>query len=320
MASTGTSSRKRKRDELPFADQEIATISVEYKNQPPRQFHVHKHLLCSSSEVLRDSCNRQEPKVTVLKDVRSEDFEVFTRWLYTKTLDVEKMEDVVDDGGKTTGGHVCLVHQQSCIKAEKGTGENGSDSSTREAGHGQNPCIPSIAGGDTSEETMTDDKPWYTNFGEQSRTLARLLDLYIFAQVYKADSFKIAAMLEFQRFAFHADIPAVNIVRHALDNLDITSGMCSYLLDRYGGQDFSCPEQLDEQNLEKALAKLPPRFLTRMISLVARRTAGGTVNGKAERWCDYHEHKSEEERRECEERRLQDADIARERYRTLVGQ
>ncbi|EXJ65065.1 hypothetical protein A1O7_01405 [Cladophialophora yegresii CBS 114405] len=324
MASLGTTSRKRKRDELLFADQEIATVHVEDRHQIPRQFHVHKHLLCSSSEVLREHFDRQDTRVPVireffdirdakvmrLKDVRPEDFELFCRWLYTKALDMEEIEDGVDDGHKATSGHLCSVHQQFCVKVEKTNGDGGSDSGTGQTGHGQHLRIPFIAGGDSGDPTI-DNKPWYTNFSKQSRTLARLLGLYIFAEVYKADSFKVAVMLEFQRSAFHSDIPAVNIVRHALDHLGIDSGMCSYLLDRYGSQDFSCPERADEAKLEKALYKLPSRFLTRMISLVARRTAGGTVNGKGDRWCDYHEHKSEEERKECEDSRPQDVDVVR---------
>lgn len=96
---------------------------------------------------------------------------------------------------------------------------------------------------------------------------ARLLDLYIFANTYKAVIFKGVIMLAFQRYIETTEtLPCPTIVKHALDNLDYKSPMCKYLTRCYGHYtDFK------KVNKER-FATLSPTFLTDVLLIAFQRT------------------------------------------------
>ncbi|RMZ92696.1 hypothetical protein DV736_g25, partial [Chaetothyriales sp. CBS 134916] len=86
-----------------LADQEIVTVSVEARGEEAHQFKIHKRVLCSHSSRFRDLFEDEvKTKVTTLSEVSVEAFEPFSRWLYTKELAVEEMDQEIEEASEAS--------------------------------------------------------------------------------------------------------------------------------------------------------------------------------------------------------------------------
>ena len=98
-------------------------------------------------------------------------------------------------------------------------------------------------------------------------------------------------------------------MKNALDQLDLGSPLCRYLIVCYG-------HYTDYELMPKSLfAVFPPQFLVAVIELAFQRLGLGAPSAEEE-WCDFHEHGDMSDRKECEERRNHDPDVV-ERRRVL---
>ena len=258
----------------------------------------------------------------ILRDVGVEQFETFSKWLYTKEVVVEEIkeseqedENDSDDGASTDDSD----GREEEADGEAGEGDdNESDSNepsqTTANGVQQDQSPPAAeTNGETNGETNPKDNSWYAGVNRKGRVFARLLDLYIFANKFKIVSLKGAVMLRFQRFIeATATLPCPTIVKHALDHLDFKSSMmCKYLTKCYG-------HYTDFKKVSKdRFATLSPAFLTAVLFIAFERVDGVESSRGAydENWCDYHDHANEEERKECEKSRPQDIDVLNKRPR-----
>ena len=199
----------------------------------------------------------------ILYDVRPDEFEYFSAWLYTKELVIEEMEQA--------------------LKGQ--TSNQTSNQISDEAGE--------------PDENDT----WYTSHSIINRVYSRLLDLYLFAGKYKILDFKIAVMLEFQRFEVRASlVPDSSTLQHLLPYIDDSSRMYQYLACCYVDL---MPLQIETEEL----AKFPPRFLVQIVETAHRALAKEPFSSSYEDWCDYHEHEDDDQRKECESSRPNDIDI-----------
>ncbi|OQV08067.1 BTB/POZ domain-containing protein isoform 2 [Cladophialophora immunda] len=289
--------------------QEIVTVSVEPRGEEPHQFKIHKPVLCSHSPRFRDFFEDEaEAKVMVLWEVSVEGFETFSRWLYTKKLAVEEMEQEMEKAGEDSG-ETAEDSDDSGERGDRGLDEgeerDGGDTSLTN-GMQKNQNFPREADIEADSETANDSKTRYAGVNRKGRVFARLLDLYIFADTYKTVSFKNVVMLGFQRYVASSEIlPHPTIVKHALDNLDLESPMCKYLTRCYGHYtDF-------KKANKKRFATLSPTFLTEVLLIAFRRIDAPDVDDWDDNWCDYHEHESDQSRADCKKERPEDADIVK---------
>lgn len=241
----------------------------------------------------------------MLRDVSSETFETFSRWIYTKILVVDELED--ED---------CDTSDTSDTSDDNGRDDSGNGSNDAGSGRGNLPAqqrdvnrngvsgskshrIPNN-NGDYSEHP-----PSYSSLNRKGRVFIRLTNLYKFATSFQASSFKNAIMIQWQRFTINNEtLPCPTVVKHALSGLSIKSCLCQYLITCYA-------HYTDYKKIEKArFATLSPEFLTEVLALVFNRFEIMEIN---EHWCEFHEHKDEEEREECEKSREKDPDVVAKR-------
>jgi BTB/POZ domain len=294
-----------------IADQEIVAVSVERHGEEPHQFNIHRHLLCSHSPRFRDFLeDEDETKVMILREVGVEEFESFSRWLYTKELVVKEMkgEEVEEDNSEDTDNSD-ESGEPGDNEEDDGNERDGNDP-TLTRGMQEDHNSPSEADG----ETHIEDKTWYAGVNRKGRIFARLLDLYILADTYKVVSLRGAVMLRFQRFIASTEtLPCPTIVKHALDNLDFKSMMCKYLTHCYG-------HYTDFKKVNKdRFATLSPTFLTAVLEIAFQRIDGLAPVDWDDNWCDYHEHESDQGRAECENGRRGDVDVMKRQPRRRWG-
>jgi hypothetical protein len=90
----------------------------------------------------------------------------------------------------------------------------------------------------------------------------------------------------------------------AYDALPPNAALCRYFLDMYSA--YWNPDKDDETTLALR-SQLPQAFLFELVTTLAK-----GERPKMERdWCEFHEHKSEEERKACRDELMQDTVCAR---------
>lgn len=285
-----------------FMDQEMVAVYVKYIEERPRQFNIHKDLLCKQSMQLHALIESgEEKKAITLHDVSYESFESFSKWLYSESLAVEEMEETETDDSEDTDSS-SENGEEGDDKADDTYDKDGNEATSANGNHKEYT---------SSSRIDMQGNSWYAGVNCNSRVLARLLDLYIFADRYKAVSFKRAVMLSFQRLMAAKEMsPCSTIVKHALDNLDFSSPLCKYLCQCYGHYaDFRTADQ-------DRLATLSPGFFSTVLLITFERLdEDDDVDDGDDDWCDYHEHKSDQARTKCREARRSDADVSRERLK-----
>ena len=251
-----------------------------------------------------------EPKPLVLRDVSLQVFETFSRWIYTKALVVEELED--DDSGP-----VVISDNSDSDSGSEGSNDNGNngdgesaDISVQATGGAQHSTSgeksPSAAGSDESGES--DESSPSTKLKRKGRVFLRLLKLYKFATTFQAKQFENAIMIQWQRFTIDNEtLPCQTIVTEALSGLSLESHLCQYLIACYG-------HYTDYGKMNKdRFAKLSSEFLTRVLEIAFARIDGGDVASMDENWCAFHEHEDYIELEECEQSREDDPDVKAKR-------
>lgn len=115
-------------------------------------------------------------------------------------------------------------------------------------------------------------------------------------------------MLQLQRCIHdYRAVPGAPIVNRALEELQLHAPIFRYLVHCYGHYG-------DYDKVSKThLATLPSTFLASVLGVVLNR-----VDHKRKRmhkdWCEFHEHKTAQEREECEDERGEDPDVISEGF------
>lgn len=238
----------------------------------------------------------------MLRDVSSETFETFSRWIYAKILVVDELEDddrdTSDNSGRDDSGN-----GPNDAESERGNLPAQQRDVTRDGVSGSKSRRVANNNGNNSEHP-----PSYSSLNRKGRVFIRLINLYRFATNFQASSFKNVIMIQWQRFTINSEtLPCPTVVKHALSRLGIKSRLCQYLITCYA-------YYADYKKIEKDIfATLSPEFLTEVLVLVFNRLDDGEVMDMDENWCEFHEHEDEEEREECEKSREEDPDVAAKR-------
>lgn len=256
-----------------FADQETVAISIEYGDQPACRFDIQKSLLSTHSGQFRNFFENDNTPGRELFLLSDNDPElIFEPMIPPAAFDV----------------FVKWLYTQEIIL----DGVKTSDVSIDAANH---------------PETY---QYWHNELNRGNRLHIRLIDLYYsLAQDYMVPSFKIAIMLAFQRSSEVTLVQPI-VIEYAWRKYDriIDPGGLGLYLFRYCGHLAPRWWFGDSFRFEKKLASLPPLFLAKTLMMAPHFTSG---NGKpiVDEWCDFHEHRSDEERKECQEGRPNDPDV-----------
>jgi hypothetical protein len=144
----------------------------------------------------------------------------------------------------------------------------------------------------------SEDVSWYMNpsYDASDRVFGRLLDVYIFSIKYEISGLKLATMLTWQRFYYRlTDVLSNDMVRNIYERIPSSSGLTRFLIDN---QAF---EYKADRVEPVSWETLPSRFLTDVLTKVMRRAESkNTLIWPVYRWCDFHEHQTEEEKAVCE--------------------
>jgi hypothetical protein len=156
------------------------------------------------------------------------------------------------------------------------------------------------------------DPPWYMDptYRATDQIFGRLLDVFMFSIDYDIPGFKLAINLKWQRFQSarkrHLSIPAV---RNIYERLPPNSGLALLLVHILAFKYKPYQIELD------CWAKLPGSLLAEVILLALRRVSTkNTIPNPNRRWCDFHEHQTEEEKVACRNKagRQEDPDMVYE--------
>jgi hypothetical protein len=136
--------------------------------------------------------------------------------------------------------------------------------------------------------------------GNATRVSGRLLDVYVFSIAYQVPSLKLATTIVWQQFygAIHeyADPYVVCVV---CERAPLSSGLVQYLIAQYAYE----IQISDVQRRQAAHNTLPSEFLVEVIIAVLRRAEETPPPPNPDnRLCDFHEHKSVEEKTICRDR------------------
>lgn len=237
-----------------------------------------------------------ETKVMIVRGIRAEDFHSFLKWVYTKKLEVEEMDEELNAEDNTTGFASQTYKGKDIIGDTSHVQCNASTYGTES----RDTLVDSDA-----QTSSVEHRSAHLGFNRRSRIFARLLNLYIFADMNQITTFKTTVMLEFQRAIVSMRVsPGLQIVRHAFNNLDSDSPMCKYLI-----LCNSHPGILKSAN-DHSLLTLSPKILVLLLrSVIQRNESILPVPDWFDNWCDYHEHEDVQSRRDCENSRNLDADL-----------
>jgi hypothetical protein len=133
----------------------------------------------------------------------------------------------------------------------------------------------------------------------------RFIALYVFATRYDIPSLRRAVIIAWQtNDEILQSMPDHSNVIAAYDALPPNAALCRYFLDMYSA--YWNPDKDDERTLALR-SQLPKAFLFELVTTLAK-----GERPKMERdWCEFHEHKSEEERKACRDELMQDTVCAR---------
>ncbi|KAI9769117.1 MAG: hypothetical protein M1840_004468 [Geoglossum simile] len=273
---------------LQFRDQTIVTVKA-VADKDTASFSVYKELLCNYSSVFRERLNPPSgapgtPDSLTLQ-ASAETFQVFLNWLYTKDLVVDGLDSdsESEDGGEDSAA------ESADPGASGDANKQASEISVINISDGSQSDNDSITADNGDSQGL-----WYSGLKERGRVFGRLLELYIFGDVYKIQSFKTAVILEWQEFSTSKEtLPCPTIVKRALDYLDLKSPLCQFLILCYG-------YYTDYFTISKRrFSTLPSTFLTEVLMVTFKRL-DKDVKSWEEDWCRFHEHQDEEEKQACE--------------------
>jgi hypothetical protein len=166
---------------------------------------------------------------------------------------------------------------------------------------------------DDSENTTSTlddtDLPWYltSSLNTRGRIFGRLLDLYIFASTYEVPKFKLAVILTWQCFPHTtATYPCETVIYNVCGRLPLSSGLVQYLIACYAHNIHV--DDIKEDRLR--WKEIPSDFLTEVVIVALERVEDEDEGRKPKsRWCNFHEHETEELKTPCLKRREEAREI-----------
>jgi hypothetical protein len=133
------------------------------------------------------------------------------------------------------------------------------------------------------------------SYSADEYVFGRLLGLHIFSINYEISGLKLATILTWQSCFYSLNVYLQNdLVLNIYERLPPSSGLTQFLIVC---QAFEHADRVEPADWET----LPSRFLTDVLIKVMKRVESKTtLLGPKYRWCDFHEHQTDEERTACE--------------------
>jgi hypothetical protein len=278
------------------------------------------------------SHNAPNNKILKLEDVSAQTLQTFYSWIYgeEEILDtIEEVEEAVEAseaiGVATAKDSDALSHEEDGQAAEEDSssiavpsptikkenvntdGEQGEEEGAGEDEGG----VEESETANTSPRTANDEEtPWYMGPENDSRTrvFGRLLDVYIFSIDYEITGLKLDSLLAWQRFYDACYLTLNNRVTHnTYKRISSSSGFAKFLFHCYAFDSAS------ETQLRANLSLLPSEFVAEVAILaldLAKHNKPYSLMTRY-RWCDFHEHETEQEKINCQSHpsRQQDVDM-----------
>lgn len=275
------------------------TIVVESGDES-KVFSVHEKILIEGFKTFKDKLQSagEDLKPLILNDTAIETFETISTWLYTKRLVVEDYDEVLQKAQIYKDAVKAHRSSQSTVASNKLLDEVFRNA----AGQGQS----------DAEETQINANIWYMGgeLGRCGKVIARLVDVYLFGSFHFSVELRRAAILQLQRFMATMDVkPSEEIVRHAIDNLNIGSPLISLFANDYAYRLVREPIDKDaRKTLSSAfLTEVLAHTHNRLVRLSPRKLGWGND------FCTYHEHSNEAECKRCRQSRPDDYDVDKAR-------
>jgi len=124
---------------------------------------------------------------------------------------------------------------------------------------------------------------------------------------------KVQIMLEWQRFDARVERFACHeVVQHAIEKLGADSSLCRYMARRYAFMKLTDPNY----SCEPFFRTLSSDFDGQILHTALKRLTKLPTETPYTNWCAYHDHKTAQEREECEMSRESDADLVEKRRQT----
>ena len=272
-------------------------------------FRAHTYILSAHSKEFKKMLQGTdcERKPILISDASFETLDIFIMWCYAVNFgasiydSVEVDEDDVADDADGASDNIRSGVEKS--ERHQGTSQINEDRSTTDGGNNNNddPLLSDHVGLTTASSTRESDQescqsnamPRIAGLDVTGRVFHRLVDLYIFSVRYSALDFMRAVILTIQRLIQEWDaIHHPTVVKYALDNLNLDDALSRFLARYY---------MWDDDIREAHASTLPSDFLTKVLAVIsASERWHDDVPLPGEKWCDFHEHKDEDERNECE--------------------
>ncbi|KAF1849576.1 uncharacterized protein K460DRAFT_399694 [Cucurbitaria berberidis CBS 394.84] len=126
-----------------------------------------------------------------------------------------------------------------------------------------------------------------------------LIRLHVFGDTYDVPKLKVSTMTTLCKYALRpcndVALPKAHMVRFAFENLPEGSPLCTFLVDTY------CDEATKCTWTGFAQENWPSAFISRVLCQYTEYAFGKRSKNDSICSCDYHNHKTDEERRSCHE-------------------
>jgi hypothetical protein len=151
----------------------------------------------------------------------------------------------------------------------------------------------------TVELSSIDALPWYTtvDLNPRERIFGQPIDLYAFGTTCEVADFSVAVVLAWQRFCHAISLHVgTTIINEVCQHVSLTSGLAQYVM-------VSCARYFTADLIKGkkvGWTKVLSAFHTEVLNLAFEELRGdGNHIEPDRRWCEYHDHDSEESRRLC---------------------
>jgi hypothetical protein len=143
----------------------------------------------------------------------------------------------------------------------------------------------------------------YCDEDDESFQCKTLICLYVFCDKYDISRLKrLCLNTLFQNITDKPELPSFAYIGYAFANLGENDPLCHFLVDTFcywSGADCWSFDDVQE---------LPHRFLTKVLTRYTEYTHGGRDLVGSPELCNYHNHATSQERKECKKTRGEDED------------
>ena len=238
-------------------------------------------------------------EVIELDHVGLETLQTFYNWVYGDCIDVEGLEEEMAkraDDAQAVG----KVDSSVVVDLREDPEEHKTDE--RQDGDDEGKRAKSTTPSTLDDGGGGEELPWYMSspLNTRGQIFGRLLDLYTFGITYEVPDFKLDVILTWQRFSHtKSTYPSATVVRNIVQRVSITSGLVQYLIGCYA-------YEVDIDDIKKdrdRFSTMQSEFLTEVLILALGRVKNDTADEEPnKRWCEYHEHETEEAKERCRDK------------------